>query len=86
MNKYPESDGPWVDCQKKDRFYGVNLNFNFLHQNRKTYYDLCSDNYAGSKPFSEMETDSIRKLFQTLKITVVIDLQIGEDIWIYPTN
>lgn len=67
-------------------FYGVNLNFNFLHQNGETYSDSCSDNYAGSKPFSEMQTDSIRKLFQTLKITVAIDLQIGEDMWIYPTS
>lgn len=28
----------------------------------------------------------MRKLFQTLGITVVIDLQIGEDTWVYPTR
>lgn len=86
MNKYPDPEQLSKNCEKLDstQSSGVDINYNFLKQIGQQYNDLCNENYAGPSPFSERETLGIKKLFDNLKITTVIDLQIGNNYWIYP--
>lgn len=46
--------------------FGVDLNRNFGYKwgGKGTSKDICRDTYAGSKPFSEPETDAIRNFFE----------------------
>jgi len=45
---------------------GVDLNRNFGYKwgGKGTSKDICKDTYAGSKPFSEPESDAIRNFFE----------------------
>lgn len=74
--------------QYNSRCYGTDLNRNWdFHWNEaSTSSDPCSEIYPGQKPFSELETQIVKKFMETIKddIKLFLSFHSYSQLWLLP--